>query len=142
MWEPATPRACQGRSADGGVRGCGAPGAGARARFQGVSFRTVRESELLQLPDVEQDHVLAPIQLLLELARRNALVPVLLLGLALGFVVVVGDEAARSGSVELVDDGLMLGVLEVSSQVVRGPETDEEPVGVVPASPAEVLADG
>src|SRR5215210_2292193 len=85
---------------------------------------------------------IAPIQLLHELARRDALVPVLLQGLALGLVVVVDDEAARGGSVELVVDGLMLGVLEVSSQVVRRPETDEEPVGVVPASPAEVLADG
>jgi hypothetical protein len=83
--------------------------------FPGVPFRTVRESELPWLPDYEQDHVLAPIQLLLELARRDALIPVLLQGLALGLVVVVHDKAARGGSVELLDDGLMLGVFEVSS---------------------------
>jgi hypothetical protein len=94
---------------------CSTPGARARARSRGAPFRTVGESELPRLPDVEQDYVLAPIQLLFELARRDALVPVLLQGLALGLVVVVDDEAARGGSVELLDDGLMLGVLEVSS---------------------------
>ena len=88
--------------------------------------------------------LLAPVELLLQFARGDVLIvrPLQGISFSLGLVVVVDDEAAGGEGVELLDHGVVVGVIQVRSQVVGGSQADEETVRVALGPPAEVLADG
>ena len=57
-------------------------------------------------------------------------------------VVVIDDKTAGGESTKLLDDGLVVGVLEVRPQVVRRPKAYKEPVRVAFCPTAKILADG